>query len=141
MENRGTQENQAAVVLRETQGYRALKVMLDSEGLLVFQAPWARQALRERLDTMVRLVQEVLLESQEPEAPLGRQAFPDSLDLRGIQEFQVLLAQLAWQLRGLMVPLGHQGLRVREATLESLASQVPQAPRAPRAKRPRLRAS
>lgn len=37
-----------------------------------------------------------------------------------------------------MVPLGHQGLQVREATLESLA---PQAPQGPQAKQPHLRAS
>lgn len=39
-----------------------------------------------------------------------------------------------------MVPLGHQGLQVREATLESLASLVPQALQAPQAKQPCLRA-
>lgn len=44
---------------------------------------------------MVRLVQEVLLEFQVPEALLGHQAFQDSLDQRGIPELQVFLVQLA----------------------------------------------
>lgn len=44
---------------------------------------------------MVRLAQEVLLEFQVPEALLGHQAFQGSLDLRGIQELQVIPVQLA----------------------------------------------
>lgn len=39
-----------------------------------------------------------------------------------------------------MDPLGHQGLQVREATMESLAVQGPQVPQVPQAKRPFLRA-
>lgn len=140
MENQGTRENQAPVVLREIQGSQAQKGTRELKDLLVSQVLWAQQELREYLDTMVRLVQEVPLEYQVPEAPLGHQAFQDSLDLKGIQELQVLLAQLALQLRGLMVPLGHQGLQVREATLESLASPVPQALQAPQARQPRPRA-
>lgn len=44
---------------------------------------------------MVRLVQEVPLEYQVPEVPLGHQAFQDSLDLKVIEELQVFLVQLA----------------------------------------------
>lgn len=43
---------------------------------------------------MVRLVPEVPLEYQVPEAPLGHRAFQESLELKGIREIQVLLAQL-----------------------------------------------
>lgn len=43
MENQGTRENQAAVVLRETQGYQAQKGTLEFEDLLVSQALWAQQ--------------------------------------------------------------------------------------------------
>lgn len=39
-----------------------------------------------------------------------------------------------------MDPLGHQGLRVREATLESPASQGPRGPQGPQAKPPFLMA-
>lgn len=95
MENQGTQENQVSMVPRVTQGYQARKVSLDQEDLLVSQALWAQQELRECLDTMVRQVQEVLPEYQVPEAPLGHPAFQDSLDLKGIQELQVFLGQLA----------------------------------------------
>lgn len=95
MENQGTRENQASVVPRETQGYQAQKVTLELEDLLVSQALWAQQELRECLDTAVKLVQEVPPEYRVPEAPLGHQEFQDSLDLKGIQELQVLLAQLA----------------------------------------------
>lgn len=95
MENQGTRENQAAVVLRETKGYQAQKGTLEFGDLLVSQALWAQQELRECLDTMVRLGQEGPLEYQEPEAPLGHRAFQDSPDLKGIRELQVLLGQRA----------------------------------------------
>lgn len=83
------------MVLRVTQGYQAQKVSLEWKDVLVSQALQAQQELREHLDIMVRLVQEVLLEYQVPEALLGHQAFQDSLDLRAIQELQVFLVQLA----------------------------------------------
>lgn len=83
------------MVPRVTQGYPAQKVTLELEDLLVSQALWAQQELRECLDTMVRLGQEVPLEYQVPEVPSGHQAFQDSLALKGIQEIQVLLVQLA----------------------------------------------
>lgn len=95
MENQGTQVNQVSMVLRVTQDYQAQKVTLEWKDLVVSQALRAQQELRECLDTMVRLAQEVLLEYQVPEAPLGHQAFQDSLDLKGIQELQVFLAPLA----------------------------------------------
>lgn len=95
MENQATRENQVSMVLRVTQGYQAQKVTLEYKDLLVSQALWAQQELRECLDTMGRLVQEVLLEYQVPEALLGHQAFQDSLDLKGTQELQAFLAQLA----------------------------------------------
>ena len=83
------------MVLRVTQGSQAQKVTLEWKDLLVAQALRAQQELRECLDTMARQVQEVLLEYQVPEAPLGHQAFQDSPDLKGIQEPQVFQAQLA----------------------------------------------
>lgn len=95
MGNQGTQENQVLMVLRVTQGYQAQKVTVEWKDLLGSQALRAQQELRECLDIMGRQVQEVLLEYQVPEAPLGHQAFQDSLDLKGIQELQVFLAQLA----------------------------------------------
>lgn len=93
-ENQGTLGNQVSVVLRVTQGYQAQKVTLEWEALLVSKVLWARQEQREYLDTMVRQVQEVSLEYQVPEAPLGHQVFQESLDLRVTLETQVLLAQL-----------------------------------------------
>lgn len=83
------------MVLRVTQGYQAQKVSLEWKDVLVSQALQAQQELREHLGIMVRLVREVLLEYQVPEARLGHQAFQDSLDLRAIQELQVFLVQLA----------------------------------------------
>lgn len=83
------------MVPKVTQGYQAQKVTVELEDLLVSQALWAQQELRDCLDIMVRLVQEVPLEYQVPEAPLDHRAFQDSLDLKGIQELQVLLVLLA----------------------------------------------
>lgn len=83
------------VVLRVTPGYQAQKAKLELEDLLVCQAPWAHQELKESQDPMVRLVKEEPLEYQAPEDPLGHQVIQDPLELKAIQELQVLLAQLA----------------------------------------------
>lgn len=83
------------MVLKVTQGYQVPKETLELEALLVFQALWAQQEPKECLDTMVRLVQEVPLEYQAPEALLDHQGSQGSLDAKEIQETQVLLAQLA----------------------------------------------
>ena len=60
MENQGTRENQAPVVLREIQASQAQKVTLELKDLLVSQVLWAQQELREYLDTMVRLHAQLL---------------------------------------------------------------------------------
>lgn len=82
-------------VLRVTQGYQAQKAKLELEDLLVCRDPWAHQELKECQDPMVRSGKEVPLEYQAPEDPLGHQVFQDLLELKAIQELQVLLAQLA----------------------------------------------
>lgn len=110
---------------RGTQGCQDPKVTLEQKDLLVSQALQAPQERRECLDTMVRQVPEGLLAYRAPEAPLGHLAFQDSPDLKGTQGLQGFLAQLVQQLRASMDPQGHQGLQVREATLESLAFQGP----------------
>lgn len=129
MENQGTRGNQVSLVPRATQGYQAQKGTLEWQALLVSQALSVQQELRGYLDTLVRLVQEVPQEYQVPEAPLGHQAFQDSLDLKGIQAFQVLLAQLAYQRRASMVPLDHQDPQAQEVMQENQVSQGPRGPR------------
>lgn len=89
-----TQENQVSLVLRATRGCRAQKVSLELRVRLVYQALWAWPELKEWLGRTGRLDQEVPLEYQAPEAPLGHKVFQDSLALKAIRDFQALLAQL-----------------------------------------------
>lgn len=83
------------MALRVTQGYQAPKVNLELEGLLVCPALRVQRELRECLDIKVRLVQEVPLGYLASQAPLGRQGSQGFLELKGTEELQVLLAQLA----------------------------------------------
>lgn len=129
------------MVLKVIRGYQDQRVTLEREDPLVFKVLLALQEQRECLGIVARQVRGVCLEYQGLGALLGRQASQDFLVLRVTLEIQVLLAQLAWQLRASVDPLVLQVLLVREATMENLVSQGPPGLPAPPAKQSCLMAS
>lgn len=129
------------MVLKVIRGYQDQRVTLEREEPLVFKVLLALQEQRECLDIVERQVRGVCLEYRGLGALLGRQAPQDFLVLRVTLEIQVLLAQLAWQLRASVDPLVLQVLLVREATMENLVSQGPLGPPGPLAKQSCLMAS